>query len=94
MLIKPGNGLQEGLLPAELLRRDAQVRSHCETVLNPAEQIDLEWLLGINENGFRLMAQLGGEDSVCLSSGNRQGTIDSGKFFIGHKPGRELISIL
>jgi hypothetical protein len=40
------------------------------------------------------MAQLGGEDSVCLSSGNRQGTIDSCKFFFGHKSGRALISMV
>jgi hypothetical protein len=70
MFIKPVDSLEECLFPTILLGLHTQIGSHGKPVRNSAEQIDLERLLGLNENTFGFVAQFGGEYRVCFSSRN------------------------
>jgi hypothetical protein len=51
-LVKPGNGLQEGLLLCKLLNLLRGVASHTESVDNTTEQVDLVRLLGLDEDSL------------------------------------------
>lgn len=66
MLVKPGDGLAEGLLLSPLLLGVAQIGAHSETVADTAEQVDLPRQSSLDENILRLMTKLGSEDRVDL----------------------------
>jgi hypothetical protein len=59
MVVKPSNCLRKGLLLGILVQRLAQVATYREHVLHAAEEVDLIWLTSLNQDFFRLVANLG-----------------------------------
>ena len=79
MLIKPSNSLKESLLLGILLDLFGEITSHREAMDNTAVKVNLVWLLGLHEDGFRLVALLGWEDLVGFSGCDGEGAIDGGE---------------
>jgi hypothetical protein len=77
IFVKPLDGLQEGLLLGELLNPLACVASDRETMRNSTVEIDLVWLLGLNEDNLGLVALLSWKDLISLGCGDGKGTLDS-----------------
>lgn len=82
MLVKPCDSLIEGLFLCELLLGVAQVATNRESMLGAAEEVDLPWVCALSEDGLRLLAQLNGEDLVCLGSADAVGTLDVLQFLL------------
>jgi len=80
MLIKPSHSLQESLFLRKLLILLAHVTSHREAVGDPTEEVDLVWLLCLNEDNLGFVAHLGGEDVVSFRGGEGEGPGDSTEF--------------
>lgn len=51
-------------------------------MLGAAEEVDLPWVCALSEDGLRLLAQLNGEDLVCLGSADAVGTLDVLQFLL------------
>ncbi len=81
MLIKPGNGLIEGLLLGPLLYTDGHVATDAEAMRDARVQGDLVRLARLDENLLGLVALLGREDPVGLGGGDRQRAGDGGQLF-------------
>lgn len=72
MLVKPVNGLQEGLLLGKLLHLDGRITANGEPMLDLREEVDLVWLASLLEDHLGPVALLGGEDAVGLGGRNGQ----------------------
>lgn len=62
--------MEEGGLLGEALHLDADVATDSEAMLDARVQVDLIGLLGVPQNGLRLVTLLGRENGVCLSGGD------------------------
>lgn len=80
MLIKPSNGLKEGLLLGIFLNLLAHIASDRETVHDAAIQVDLVSLLSLGEDHLRLVTLLGGEDLVGFRGCDGKRTRDCREF--------------
>ena len=76
MLIKPSDSLNERLLLSILLVLLSHVASNREPMSYTAVEIDLIRLLGLDEDCFRFVTLLGGEDLVGFGGGDRERPLD------------------
>lgn len=72
ILVKPSDGLVEGLLLGKPLHLHVRIAAHREAVLDLRVQVDLVGVAGFLENLLGPVALLGGEDGVGLGGGDGQ----------------------
>jgi hypothetical protein len=82
ILVKPDDGLQEGLLLGELLNLDGRVAADGEAVLDARVQVDLVRVARLLEDLLGLVALLGGEDGVGLGGRDGEGARDGGQLVL------------
>lgn len=81
-LVKPVDGLEEGLLLGPLLQLLARVAADGKAVHNPREQVDLVRLTSLLEDLLGPVALLGGEDAVGLGGRDGKGALEAPEFVL------------
>jgi len=94
VLVKPVNGLQEGLFLGVFGHFVGDITPNCEPMLNPRIQVDLVRVAGLFEDNLRLVSLLGGEDDICLGRRDSKGACNAGQLFLFDKRGMRKIANL
>jgi len=66
---------------------NAHITANRKAVDNTTVQVDLVWLLSLNQDCFGLVTLIGGEDLVGLGGGDGEGPFDGTEFIFFDKPG-------